>query len=290
MALLLGTLVTLTGCAPALPPSATEAQADGKISLFPNRNGMGSIAVRVVDQRKGYGTQAFWDADDFDKVRIGVSSAKMLKQMRVDTVAGNRQLDTYSTDALKALPPSDDYRVLVALTSEGTVVAQGAVTGIHLFPGQVTPVTVYINSVGESYFDSTEYEVRGELPGLPDYFQGLMEGSTVSFEVEFPWDPASPTDQKVTEVALDIFDDETQEILVSSASARATVVASANEPESPRVGVIDLTFPMLPGNEPWRLYQGRIYGLNSNSQVITTKNGRHPFYLLKGASITVELQ
>lgn len=281
----------LSGCIPsALTPVTSEATRGGKIALLPNQSGMGAIAVRVIDQRKGFGTQAFWHVDDFEDVRIAVSSPTMLKQPRMDKVAGNRETATYTSDALRALPPANDYRVMVALASGSVIVGQGAVAGIPLLPGEVTPVSIYINSVGWSHFDSADYEVRGELPGLPGFFQGLIEGTPITLNVDFPWAGNTPDEDQVASVAVDIFDEETQAVVVASSSANAAVTWTPNEPQVPRLGFIDFNLPILPGNEPWRLYRSRIYGLNAAGAVITTKTADHPFFLLKGASITVDLQ
>lgn len=310
---LVTSLLTLAGCAAVLPTVTPKSEEGTRISLFPNRNGMAGIAVRVIDQRKGFRTQAFSDVDDFDTVRIAVSSVKKLKEMRVDTLEGDRETKTYSSDKLKALPPSDDYRLVVSLRSGDTIVGQGAATNIVLTPGQLTPVTVYINAVGGMYFDSNEYNIWGELPfevpgGDTSDIRGLVEGSFVSLGVYFPWDPQTAEEDQVSKVALDIFDHETGDILVASSSARADVTLEAyegnpeippnnvspeppEEPEfpefPPRSGVIGFDVPPMPGQEPWRLYRARVYGLNSASKVITTRTESDPFIVMKGASITV---
>lgn len=290
-ALVLAAWGLLSGCIPtALTPATPETTRGGKIALLPNQSGLGAIAVRVIDQRKGFGTQAFWHVDDFEDVRIAVSSETMLKQPRLDKVPGNRETETYSSNVLRSLPPANDYRVMVALASGSVIVGQGAVADISLLPGEVTPVSIYINSVGWDHFDSADYEVRGELPGVPGFFQGLIEGTPITLNVDFPWAGNTPEQDQVASVAVDIFDDETQAVVVASSSANAAVTWTPNEPEIPRLGLIDFTLPLLPGNEYWRLYRSRIYGLNSAGAVVTTKTADSPFFLLKGASITVDLQ
>lgn len=311
---LVTSLLTLAGCAAVLPTVTPKSEDGTRISLFPNRNGMGGIAVRVIDKRKGYSTQAFWDVDDFDTVRIAVSSVKKLKDVRVDEIDGDRETNTYSSDKLKALPPSDDYRLVVSLRSGDTVVGQGAATNIVLTPGQITPVTVYINSVGGIDFGSDDYYVWGdwpfELPGEWPYgLMGLVEGSTASLRVYFPWDPQTADEDQVAKVALEIFDNETKVTLVASESAHAEVILDEEYPElppnnenpeygegpefpefpefPPRVGVITFEVPPMPSQEPWRLYRARVYGLNRASEVITTRTESEPFIVMKGASIVV---
>lgn len=290
-ALLAGGL--LTACAPtALTPVTSETTRGPKISLLPTQSGMAAIAVRVVDQRKGYGTQGVWNVDDFEEVRISVHSPQMLPQPRVDSLPRNEgQTDyTYNSDILRGLPPSNDYKLLVALANDNVIVGQGGVNNIALTPGQVKSVTVYINAIGQAYFVSDEYEVRGELYGMHDYFTGLIEGSTVRLQVSVPWDPTSAADQQVTKVAMDIYDELTETVAVASDSAFATLVWEAGDPESPRYGEFTFQLPALEGNDAWQLYRSRFYALNANGQVLSTKTPADPFYLMRGATITVDLE
>lgn len=284
LAALAGFLLLIAGCAtPVLQTDRPGTARLGSVSLFPNPNGLASISMRVIDQRQGYGTQAFHDVEAFDKVRISLTSTRVLKAPREDEFDGHVEKVAYTSPALKNLPPSDDYRLMVALLHNGKVVGQGAVLRIPLEAGQNRPVTVYINTPGEVSFSSDEYHIPVDY-GYP----AMLAGTSVEMTAYFPWDRKGTEKPRVTHFVYDLYFD-SQTVLIASKSQGVGFPVDEDSviPEGPLQGRTRITLPVLSENDyPEALLEVRIYGLEKD-QVIASKESR--FFLHRGADLTVDL-
>lgn len=240
--------------------------------------------MRVIDQRKGYGVQAFQDVEAFNKVRISLSSARVLKAPREDEFDGHVEKAAYASPALTNLPPSDDYRLMVALVHDGKVVGQGAVLRIIVEPGHNHPVTVYINALGEISFSSGEYHIPVDY-GYPE----MMMGSEVKMTAYFPWDRNATDKPFVTHFMYDLyFDPQTVLIASSSQGVGFPVIEDSVLPEGPRLGWTTLTMPEIPDPDYHEaLMRARIYGLDKAGNRIVTKES--DFFLFRGGGISVDL-
>lgn len=280
-----GTLLLVAGCAnPALQSDRPGTSTLGGVSLFPNPSGLAAISMRVIDQRQGYGAQAFRDVEVFDRVRISLTSARVLKTPRTDEFDGHVEQASYSSPALKNLPPSDDYRLMVALLDHGKIVGQGAVHRIALDPGQIRPVTVYINALGEISFASDDYHIPTDY-GFPQ----ILEGSNVSMTAYFPWDRNATDKPVVTHFKYDFYYDHQTVLIASDSQGVGFAVAEDSEfPEGPRLGRTMLTMPTLSeGQHSEAFVMARIYGLDKQGNRIVTKENN--FFLHRGSEIAVDL-
>jgi hypothetical protein len=286
LAILSGAFLLAAGCvSPVLNASRQGPPTVGKVSLYPNRDGLGSIAMRVIDERNGYGTQAVQDADDWSEVRVLLSSPTALKADKFDVVAGSNAQLTYSSQALQELPPANDYRLLVALASGSAILGQGATESVAVAPGTTTPVTIYINAVGNVSFDHPVYHVRTfnfDAMGFPE----VLAGSTVSVKTNFPMSESNPVDQIVSKFAFELRD-ASGSIKVASTSVNAPVFPSAASPSVLSEGTASVSLPPLPAGNNNSYFHATVFGLNSADKVLTTKSRK--ILLLRGGTINATL-
>ncbi len=286
LAILSGALLLAAGCvSPVINASRQGPLTVGKVSLYPNRDGLGSIAMRVIDERKGYGIQSVSDADNWSEVRVALSSPSALKTDKLDVVPGSNAQLTYSSQALQNLPPANDYRLLVALASGSIILGQGASESISVVPGTPTAVNIYINAAGNISFDHPIYNVRSNIwdtLGFPE----VIAGSTVSVKTNFPTNATNPTDQIVAKFAFELRD-ATGTIHVASTSVSAPVFANAASPSILREGTASVSLPPLPVGNNNSYYDATVFGLNSADKVLTTKTRK--VLLLRGGTINATL-
>ncbi|HEY9856659.1 MAG TPA: hypothetical protein V6D05_13030, partial [Stenomitos sp.] len=70
-------LVAMAGCVQPFIGPTSPTTRPGKVTLFERPDGLGQIALQVIDQRAGYGTQALSQADNWDQVLLRLSSGKL---------------------------------------------------------------------------------------------------------------------------------------------------------------------------------------------------------------------
>lgn len=284
-----GTMVAAAGCVgPMLTGEQPRTSSPGKVSLFPNSNGMGAITMRVFDERKAFGTQAVADADDWDRIDVALSSTTALhgtKTGAIPSAPGNNRQTTYSANLLSELPPASDYRLLVAVATGSAVLGQGASESIVVKPGETTAVNIYINALGQIKFWHPIYKVlTGNYgPTVGVAFPEVLAGSTVSVKTEFPFNPADPADQHVTEVQVEVRDlGEVIKVATDSATASVAVVAASRSADVP------VMFPNDLGAATASVRSVTLFGLNSSKKVITTK--KRQVLLVKPGSVSTTLQ
>ena len=288
----------LIGCsANMLGTSPDRAKTAGKVSLFDNPNGYGSLVMRVVDQRRGYGVQSLADAEQYDEVQIRLGGSKI--QPRSATMSANAD-HRYQSNELGMLPPGSDYNLIVSLASHSVIlnsrilVGQGAAENIEIFPGATRSVTVYINAVGGITLYGDRYRVTHSSPEVGDETQGfgfpeVVADTVVSAEASFSQDPAIPASQKITHIRLQLtdglgntlFEPGGQELASSSATSSVSVVGSAFRA---------FHVPVFPGVE--KVAWLTIYGMHldpftQKETVIGTKT--RGLLMLKGATLSADL-
>lgn len=280
-----GTMVVAAGCVgPMLTGEQPRTSSPGKVSLFPNSNGMGAITMRVFDERKAFGTQSVADADDWDNIKVALSSTMALHGTKSGVIpSGTYRQTTYNADLLSELPPATDYRLMVAIASGSAILGQGASESIVVKPGETTPVSIYINALGQIKFWHPVYKVLNSNYGsiLGYTFPELIAGSTVSVKTEFPFNLTDPVDQQVTEVKVEIRDlSEGIKVASESATASVTVNGASRSVDVPVMFPNDLT-------ASGSVRSVTLFGVNASGSVISTK--RRQILLLKPGSVSANL-
>jgi hypothetical protein len=287
----------LIGCTANMAGTGPDRLAPGgKFSLFDNPNGYGSLVMRVVDQRQGYGVQAIAHADPFDEVQIRLGGTKITPRLATMSATASNQ---YHSDKLGMLPPGD-YNLVVSLASQSIVlggpvlVGQGAVEGINVLPGSTKSVTVVINSVGDIRLLSSDYVVANSSPEVSATnrifgFPELVSTSLITAEASFSEDPATPPSQKIHYTRLQVTDTNGNVLFqpngqqLASMSATSSIVAVGS---SFRAFVV----PKIAGNEAiaWLTIFGIHHDpLTNTEKVISTKT--RGMLMLKGATLSVDL-
>ena len=282
---LAGTVLMIAGCTnPALQSERPGTVRPGSVSLFPNPSGLGSLSMRVIDERKSYGVQAVADVEVFDRVRISLSSSRVLIAPRTTELPGHVEQWEYHSPILTNLPPSNDYRLMVALIDNGKVVGQGAVHQIAVEPGVNRPVTVYINAMGEISFSSDEFHIPKD-----DWYPQVLAGSAVTMTAFFPWNGNVDDESVVTYFKYDLFDDQQNLAIASNSQQVAYPVNVDSEfPEGPRSGRATLVLPDLLGSESMEVWGTmRIYGLDKLKNRVVAKDS--DVTIVRGADISVDL-
>lgn len=287
----------LIGCTANMVSTTKPSQTAGPINLFGNSHGYGSIVMRVVDERKGYGVQALADADSFDEVHIRLGGSKI--PTRFASMSAN-PTQIYLSDKLGMLPPASDYNLVVSLASHSVLlrgpvlVGQGASESIDLVPGATKSVTIYINAVGDVKLLSNDYYVFNNSPEVSTDnrifgFPEILARSVVTAKATFSSDPAIPPSQRIHYFRMQLNDPagavmpDADGVALSSASATSSIDASGT-------GYRPFKVPAISANEA--LGYLTIYGINydaSNSveRVISTKT--RGILMLKGATLSVDL-
>lgn len=279
LATLAAATLTLVGCtAPAAGPAQQAMTATPKVKLFTNSTGLGSLTMRVVDMRQGYGTQAIVDADPWDQLELRINSGR-LKAPRVDNIARGAVPANNSVNSgiLSNLPPASDYSLLVSLFATGSaLVGQGASDSINVQAGTDATVSIYINSVGQISFDSPVYFAASSSAAPTFGFPMLVSNTQLILQSFFPPAPngASPFKSFKAEWrdlggALE-FVTPTASIPVGGMATQSFQVP--NLPAGPHEVVRDVT----------------VIGLDAANNVISRKNRK--VLVQRAATLSVDLQ
>lgn len=273
----------LLGCAQPVPVSQQPSRT-GKVTLFERPDGLGQIALQVIDRRARFETQALALADDWDEVRLRLSSSKLQAPRQASLAFGDPSFSaprqkTYATDTLGLLPPASDYQLMVTIASNSIVLGQGASASISVTPGSIATVSIYVNTVGNLTFTNADYvtatgssEVASGSLGFPE----LVAGTAVDVAPNFPVAPADvPVAQR-----FDSFYTELRSL------DGTLLVASSSVPFSP-TAVQTINLPVLPAGALEAIRTVTVVGLNASQEVIATK--RRPILALAGAGLTVDL-
>lgn len=265
--------LTLVGCiAPSAGPDAPgESGTAPKVKLFGNANGLGSLTMRVVDLRRGYGTQGVADADPWDQLVLRVHSSR-LKAPRTDTLSrvGIPANNVFTSPVLSNLPPSPDYSLMVSLKATGdAIVGQGASDSIKLEAGRDATVSIYINTVGQIWFDSPTYFASSSSATTSFGFPQLMAGEPVDVLTAF--NIPSPFAKFYTE-----FRDLGGALLNATFSVPATAAASQT-----------VTVPGLPVGDLEGVREVSLVGLDASDRVVSRRTRK--VLVQRGARLDVGL-
>lgn len=277
-------LVAMAGCVHPVDVPTTPKSRTGKVTLFERPDGLGQIALQVIDQRKGFGTQALSQADDWDEVRLRLSSSKLRAPRQASLVYGDASFTTlrqktYQTDTLGLLPAASDYQLMVTLASHSIVLGQGASDSISVGPGSVATVSIYVNTVGDLTFVNSDYvtatgslELASGSLGYPE----LVAGTAVVVQPNFPAVPPSvPASERFASLYTEVRSlDGT--LLVPTSSVTVIEPASQN-----------VALPLLPAGTNEAVQRVTVVGLNSANEVIATKT-RH-ILTMRGAGLSLDL-
>lgn len=277
-------LVVMAGCTAPLEAPLAPAKPAAKVTLFERPDGLGQIALQVIDQRRGYGAQALGLADDWDEVRLRLTSSKLRAPKQASIALGDpafaapRQA-SYATDTLGQLPPGSDYMLMVTIASNSVVLGQGASESISVQPGSVATVSIYVNTVGNITFYSPEYvtgvgspQVASASLGFPE----LLASSSVDVLPNFPAAPASvPTSQRFASFYTELRSLGGTLLLATSS---VPFSAAAKQP---------LFLPSLPAGVNEAVQRVTLVGLNAANEVIATKTRN--ILVLRGAGLSVDL-
>ncbi|HEY9900477.1 MAG TPA: hypothetical protein V6D00_14975 [Pantanalinema sp.] len=274
LAVMAAATLTLVGCiAPAAGPEQQQSGASvPKVKLFTNASGLGSLTMRVVDMRRGFATQGVADADPWDQLVLRVNSAR-LKAPRTDTVlrAGVPANNVFTSPVLTGLPPSADYSLLVSLTATGdAIVGQGASDSIRLEAGRDATVSIYINTVGQIWFDSPVYYASSSSATASFGFPQLMAGEPIDVLTAFQL--PSPFAKFYTE-----FRDLGGALLNATFSTPVTAAASQT-----------VTVPALAPADLEGVREVSLVGLDASNRVVSRRTRR--VLVQRGAHIDVNLQ
>ncbi|MBO9539852.1 hypothetical protein J7643_04570 [bacterium] len=275
LAALAAATLTLVGCiAPASVPEQRDAATSvPKVKLFTNSTGLGSLTMRVVDQRRAYGTQAVADADPWDQLFLRVNSAR-LKGARMDTVLRNviPANNVFTSPVLTGLPPAADYQLLVSLATGSSIVGQGASSSIRLDAGKDATVSIYINTVGQIWFDSPTYVATASTATESIGFPMLMAEQPIDVLTSIL--PASPFKAFYTE-----FRDQAGTLLNATTSVTVTGAGSPSQ---------TVTVPALSAGDPDAIRDVTIVGLDDANKVVSRRTRK--VLVQRGAGISVNLQ
>lgn len=287
----------LIGCTANMAGTGTAPVKGSGFSLFDNPHGYGSLVMRVVDQRPGYGVQAIAQADPYDEVQIRLGGSKITPRLATMSAVANHQ---YQSNALGMLPPGNDYNLIVSLASRSVtlgspvLVGQGGVEGINVAPGSTRSVTVVINTVGDIMLQADDYVVAHGSPEVSELYQQfgfpeVLATSVITAQASFSQDPAAPERQKINATRLQVTDSDGNILFqpngqqLASGSIRNEILATGKTYRA-------FTVPNISGNEgiAWITIFGLNYDPTTDTErVISTKT--RGFLILKGATLSVDL-
>jgi|GEM_PF-3518476 len=293
--LLIGCSANMAGTSPA------QVKTSGKISLFDNPHGYGSLQMRIIDQRRGYGVQAIEQAEPYDEVQIRLNGSK-IPNARFATMSADPS-HQYQSDVLGMLPPGSDYNLIVSLASRSVslnsllVVGQGAAEGIEVLPGTSRSVTVLINTVGDIVLLGDNYEVSSGSPELSENHLGLgfpevLSNSHVAILPYFPDDSDMPESQRINRVRFQLTDNEG--FILSDADGNPLASSSHFVNLFDEGGFPEFKVPLISSNEQvaWLTLFGLHVEPGTQEQgeretVIGSKT--RGLLMLKGATLSVEV-
>ncbi len=276
-------LVIMAGCVQPPEVASVPAERTGKVTLFERPDGLGQIALQVIDRREGRSTQALGLADDWDEVRLRLSSSKLRAARSASIAFGNpgftaARQSTYATDALGQLPPASDYQLMVTIASQSIVLGQGASESISVLPGSVATVSIYVNTVGTISFYNADYITgigTSLLASASLGYPELLADSAVEVSPNFPNTPADvPASQRFDKYYTELRS-------LSGTLLLATSSVSATSPQQ------ILTLPALPAGTNEAIQRVTVVGLNASDEVIATKTRN--ILVLRGAGLGVDL-
>lgn len=277
-----GALVLVAGCVQPREIAPAPASRTGKVTLFERPDGLGQIALQVVDRRQGFGAQALGQADDWDEVRLRLTSGKLRAPRQASITYGSAgfssaRQSTYATSTLGELPPASDYQLMVTLASQSVVLGQGASESISVLPGSVATVSIYINTVGDISFYNADYVTGVGTTLLASASLGypeLLANSLVDVAPNFPNVPGDvPTSQRFA-----AFYTELRSLGGTLLLATSSVSAA---------GAQTLTLPTLPAGTHEAIQTVKVVGLNASNEVIATKTRN--ILVLRGAGLNLDL-
>lgn len=273
LAALAAATLTLVGCiAPAAGPMQQQSDSKApKINLFTNASGLGSLTMRVVDLRRGYGTQGVVDADPWDQLELRVNSSR-LKAPRTSIISRPAS-NSFSDPALTGLPPAGDYSLMVSLFATGSaVVGQGASDSIRLEAGRDATVSIYINTVGQISFDNPSYYASSSSATASFGFPQLLASSSI--EVSTSFQNPSAFAHIYTELR-----DLGGALLNATFSSSVTSAGFASQ---------SLTVPVLSVGVAEGVREVTVVGLDASNRVVSRKTRK--VVVQRPASVNVDLQ